>query len=74
VEMTSATAAGRRCKAKYDPESAACLHFRPHLAQYIKGLRGRRELLQHLNEMQDIKTILDAVDRVLAQATEGEHD
>lgn len=67
VEMTTATAAGRRCKTKYIPEQAACLHFRPHLAQYIKGLRGRRELLQHLNEMHDIKTILTAVDKVMEQ-------
>jgi tRNA-dihydrouridine synthase len=67
VEMTTATAQGRRCKAKYIPEQAACLHFRPHLAQYIKGLRGRRDLLQHLNEMHDVKTVMDAVDRVLSQ-------
>jgi len=67
VEMTSATAQGRRCKTKYIPEHAACLHFRPHLAQYIKGLRGRRDLLQHLNEMHDVKTVLAAVDRVMEQ-------
>jgi nifR3 family TIM-barrel protein len=67
VELTAATAAGRRCKAKYDPEQSACLHFRPHLAQYIKGLRGRRELLQHLNEMHDVRTVLAAVDRVMEQ-------
>lgn len=67
VELTTATAKGRRYKTKFIPEQAACLHFRPHLAQYIKGLRGRRELLQHLNEMQDVKTVLSAVDRVLEQ-------
>ncbi len=67
VEMTSATAAGRRCKTKYNPEQSACLHFRPHLAQYMKGLRGRRELLQHLNEMHDVKTVMTAVDKVLEQ-------
>jgi len=67
VEMTSNTAEGRRCKSKYNPEQGACLHFRPHLAQYIKGLRGRRDLLQHLNEMHDVKTVMDAVDKVLAQ-------
>ena len=67
VEMTSSTAQGRRCKTKYIPEQAACLHFRPHLAQYIKGLRGRRDLLQHLNEMQDVNTVLAAVDKVLEQ-------
>jgi nifR3 family TIM-barrel protein len=67
VEMTTATAQGRRCKTKYIPEQAACLHFRPHLAQYIKGLRGRRELLQHLNEMHDVKTVMDAVDKVMEQ-------
>jgi nifR3 family TIM-barrel protein len=65
VEMTSATAVGRRCKSKYIPEQSACLHFRPHLAQYMKGLRGRRELLQHLNEMHDVKTVMTAVDKVL---------
>lgn len=67
VEMTSSTAQGRRCKSKYIPEQSACLHFRPHLAQYIKGLRGRRELLQHLNTMQDVKTVMDAVDKVMGQ-------
>ena len=67
VEMTSATAVGRRCKSKYIPEQSACLHFRPHLAQYMKGLRGRRELLQHLNEMHDVKTVMTAVDKVLEQ-------
>jgi len=67
VEMTSATAEGRRCKSKYIPEQSACLHFRPHLAQYMKGLRGRRELLQHLNEMHDVKTVMTAVDKVLEQ-------
>jgi tRNA-dihydrouridine synthase B len=67
VELTVATAAGRRRKAQYDPEQGACLHFRPHLAQYLKGLRGRRELLQQLNEMKTVKTIMDAVDQVLEQ-------
>ena len=67
VELTTTTAAGRRCKTKFIPEQAACLHFRPHLAQYIKGLRGRRDLLQHLNEMHDVKTVLAAVDKVLEQ-------
>ncbi|HPR83597.1 MAG TPA: tRNA-dihydrouridine synthase family protein, partial [Pontiellaceae bacterium] len=67
AEMTTATAQGRRCKTKYIPEQAACLHFRPHLAQYIKGLRGRRDLLQHLNEMHDVNTVLAAVDKVLEQ-------
>ena len=67
VELTSSTAEGRRRKAKYDPLQAACLHFRPHLAQYLKGLRGRRELMQHLNEMRDVETIMGAVDNVLEQ-------
>jgi len=67
VEMTTKTAQGRRCKANYQPEASACLHFRPHLAQYIKGLRGRRDLLQHLNTMQDVASIMQAVDRVLEQ-------
>jgi nifR3 family TIM-barrel protein len=67
VEMTTATSQGRRCKTKYIPEQSACLHFRPHLAQYMKGLRGRRELLQHLNEMHDVRTVMAAVDKVLEQ-------
>lgn len=67
VEMTTNTAQGRRCKTKYNPEQSACLHFRPHLAQYMKGLRGRRELLQHLNEMHDVQTVMTAVDKVLEQ-------
>jgi tRNA-dihydrouridine synthase B len=67
VEMTGNTAQGRRCKSKYNAEQSACLHFRPHLAQYIKGLRGRRDLLQHLNEMHDVKTVLNAVDNVMEQ-------
>lgn len=67
VELTTATAAGRRRRANYDAEQGACLHFRPHLAQYIKGFRGRRELLQHLNEMHDVQTVMDAVDKVLEQ-------
>ena len=67
VEMTTATAQGRRCKTKYLPELSACLHFRPHLAQYMKGLRGRRELLQHLNEMREVKMVMTAVDKVLEQ-------
>lgn len=67
VELTTATTAGRRRKAGFNPEEAACLHFRPHLAQYIKGLRGRRELMQHLNEMHDVHTVMDAVDKVLEQ-------
>ncbi len=67
VELTSSTAEGRRRKAKYDPLQAACLHFRPHLAQYLKGLRGRRELMQYLNTMHDVETIMGAVDKVLEQ-------
>jgi nifR3 family TIM-barrel protein len=67
VELSSATMAGRRCKSKYNPEQGGCLHFRPHLALYIKGLRGRRELLQNLNRMHDVKTVMDAVDKVLSQ-------
>ncbi len=65
VELTSSTAEGRRRKAKYDPLQAACLHFRPHLAQYLKGLRGRRGLLQELNNLKTVETILNAVDVVL---------
>lgn len=67
VEMTGSTAQGRRCKSKYNAEQSACLHFRPHLAQYIKGLRGRRELLQNLNNMHDVKTVMTAVDQVMEQ-------
>jgi tRNA-dihydrouridine synthase B len=63
-------AAAPRRKNKYEPEQAACLTFRPHLAQYLKGLRGRRELMQHLNEMHDVQTVMDAVDRVLEQNNE----
>jgi len=65
VELMNATAEGRRRKEKFVPETAACLTFRPHLAQYLKGLRGRRELMQHLNEMHDVKTVMNAVDNVL---------
>ncbi|MBI9020391.1 MAG: tRNA-dihydrouridine synthase family protein [Verrucomicrobia bacterium] len=67
VELTTATAAGRSRKVGFEPEPAACLHFRPHLAQYIKGLRGRRDLLQQLNAMRDVKTVMNAVDKVMEQ-------
>ncbi|GEM_PF-120189 len=70
VEMTASTAVGRRRKAQYDPEQGACMHFRPHLAQYLKGLRGRRELLQQLNEMKTVETIMAAVDKVLEKNME----
>ena len=63
VELNIASAPRR--KNKYEPEQAGCLTFRPHLAQYLKGLRGRRELMQHLNEMHDVKTVMAAVDHVL---------
>lgn len=67
VELNESTADGRRRKTKFIPEQAACLHFRPHLAQYIKGLRGRRVLMQRLNEMHEVKTVMAAVDAVLEQ-------
>jgi len=67
VELNVASTAERRRKEKFVPETAGCLTFRPHLAQYLKGLRGRRELMQHLNEMHDVKTVMTAVDRVLEQ-------
>ena len=67
VELTSSTAEGRRRKAKYDPLEAACLHFRPHLSQYLKGLRGRRGLLQELNSLKTVGVIMDAVDKVMEQ-------
>ncbi|MBL7017113.1 MAG: tRNA-dihydrouridine synthase, partial [Kiritimatiellales bacterium] len=67
VELNKASTAERRRKEKCIPEEAACLTFRPHLAQYLKGLRGRRELMQHLNEMRDVKTVMSAVDKVLEQ-------
>jgi len=67
VELTTATVAGRSRKVGFEPEPAACLHFRPHLAQYVKGLRGRRDLLQRLNEMRDVKTVMNAVDKVMEQ-------
>ena len=67
VELNTEASEVRRCKEKFIPEEAACLTFRPHLAQYLKGLRGRRELMQHLNEMRDVKTIMDAVDKVISQ-------
>lgn len=70
VELNEASTAERRRKEKFVPETAACLTFRPHLAQYLKGLRGRRELMQHLNEMHDVKTVIAAVDRVLEQNDE----
>jgi len=64
-ELTRKTMKGRRHKAGFNPEKAACMHFRPHLAQYLKGLRGRRELLQQLNDLKTIKAVLAAVDQVL---------
>ena len=67
VELNEASTAERRRKEKFVPETAACLTFRPHLAQYLKGFRGRRDLLQHLNEMRDVKTVMTAVDHVLEQ-------
>lgn len=67
VELNEKSTAERRRKEKFVPETAACLTFRPHLAQYLKGLRGRRELMQHLNEMHDIQTVMAAVDTVLEQ-------
>lgn len=63
VELNVASAPRR--KNKYEPEQAGCLTFRPHLAQYLRGLRGRRELMQHLNEMHDVATVMSAVDDVL---------
>jgi tRNA-dihydrouridine synthase B len=71
LELTEASTEGRRRKAGFVAETAACLHFRPHLAQYLKGLRGRRELMQHLNEMHDVKTVMNAVDKVLEQNHDG---
>jgi len=67
VELTSSTAEGRRRKAKYDPLEAACLHFRPHLSQYLKGLRGRRALLQELNHLKTVEAIMTSVDQVMEQ-------
>jgi tRNA-dihydrouridine synthase B len=63
LELNRASAPRRRNKT--DPEQAACLTFRPHLAHYLKGLRGRRELMQQLNELHDVNTVMTAVDRVL---------
>jgi tRNA-dihydrouridine synthase B len=68
VELNEAAAPRR--KNKYPPEHAACLTFRPHLAQYLKGLRGRRELMQHLNEMHSVQAVMDAVDKVMEQNDE----
>jgi tRNA-dihydrouridine synthase len=65
VELNEASA--KRRKNKYEPEAAACLTFRPHLAQYLKGLRGRRELMQQLNQMHDVQTVMNAVDKVMEQ-------
>jgi len=67
VELNNGAPSGRRRKEKFVPETAGCLTFRPHLAHYLKGLRGRRELMQHLNEMHDVKTVMTAVDKVLDQ-------
>ena len=67
VELNAGASEARRRKEKFIPEEAACLTFRPHLAQYLKGLRGRRELMQHLNEMRDVETVMSAVDKVLEQ-------
>ncbi len=71
VELSRASAAQKRRKEKFAPEAVACLTFRPHLAQYLKGLRGRRELMQHLNEMHDVRTIMTAVDKVLEQNSDA---
>jgi len=67
LELTSSTAEGRRRKSKYDPIQGACLHFRPHLAHYLKGLRGRRDLLQVLNQLTTFEAIMEAVDGVLSK-------
>ncbi|MBC8206596.1 MAG: tRNA dihydrouridine synthase DusB [Kiritimatiellales bacterium] len=71
VELNEVSTSKRRGKNKFIPEEAACLTFRPHLAQYLKGLRGRRELMQHLNEMRDVQTVMDAVDKVLEKNNDG---
>ena len=67
VELSLSTADIRRRKVDFDPVEAACMHFRPHLAQYLKGLRGRRGLLQQLNELKTVEDILNAVDAVMEQ-------
>lgn len=70
VDLTVASVAGRRRKSGFCPETAACLHFRPHLAQYLKGLRGRRGLMQQLNELLTVDQVLSAVDIVMEQNQE----
>lgn len=65
VELTVTTEGRRQSKVKYDPVQGACLHFRPHLAQYLKGLRGRKELLQKLNDLGTVEDVMSAVDSVL---------
>ena len=54
-------------KHKFEAEEGACFAFRPHLAQYLKGLSGRKELMMTLNTMREVPMVLDAVRAVIDQ-------
>lgn len=49
------------------PEERACKMFRVHLVKYLKGMRGRRGLMQTFDALTDFESIMAAVDSVLEQ-------
>ena len=55
-----------RKELKHGAELTACLVLRPHLVRYLRGFRGFRDLVVHLEERQDAATLLRRVDEVLA--------
>ena len=46
-------------------EEAACHKFRGHLAKYLVGMPGSRQVLKDMSEMDSIESILAAVDQIL---------
>jgi tRNA-dihydrouridine synthase B len=56
-----------RRRSSVSPDTAAALHFRAHLVQYLRGMRNWVDIRRGLNAMTSSADILRAVDTVLAR-------
>ena len=52
---------------RYSPEETACIQFRPHLPQYVRGLFDKKRLLTKLAQLTSVSAILEEVDLLVAK-------
>ncbi len=62
VQLNELKQKNLKCPAKHPPEESACIQFRTHIPYYVKGLRGKKQLLMKLASLKTAAEILTEMD------------